>query len=80
MLRLKLWYFDHLMQTVDSLVKSLMLGKIEGRRTRGHQRLRWLDGIIDAMDMNLGKPQEMVRDREAWLAVDHGVTKSDTTG
>ena len=68
------------MQTADSLVKSLMLGKIEGRRTRGHQRLRWLDGITDAMDMNLGKLQEMVKDREAWLAVDHGVIKSDMTG
>ena len=80
MLKLKLQYFGHLMRTADSLEKSLMLGKIEGRRTRGHQRLRWLDGIIDAMVMNLGKLQEMVRDREAWLAVDHGVTKSDTTG
>ena len=57
-----------------------MLGKIEGRRKRGHQRLRWLDGITDAMDMNLGKLQEMVKDREAGLAVDHGFTKSDTTG
>ena len=65
MLRLKLWYFDHLMQTVDSLVKSLMLGKIEGRRTRGHQRLRWLDDSTDAMIMNLGKLQETVRYRKA---------------
>ena len=63
---LKLQYFDHLMQTANSLEKSLMLEKIEGRRRRGHQRMRGLDGIIDAMDMKLGKPQEMVRDREAW--------------
>ena len=65
MLKLKLKYFGHLMPTDDSLKKSLMLGKIEGRRRRGHQRMRWLDGITDAMNMNLGKLQEMVRDREA---------------
>ena len=66
------------MSTADSLEKSLMLGKIEGRRRRGHQRIKWLDGITDAMDMNVGKLQEMVRDREAWCAAVHGVTKSWT--
>ena len=66
MLKLKLQYFGHLMQTADSLKKSLMLGKIEGRRRRGHHRMTWLDGITGAMDMNLGKPQWVVRDREAW--------------
>ena len=78
MLKLKLQYFGHLMQTANSLEKSLMLGKIEARRSRGHQRMRWLDGITNAMDMNLGKFQEIVRDREAWCAVFHEVTKSWT--
>ena len=78
MLKLKLQYFGHLMHIDDSLEKSLMLGKLEGRRRRGHQRMRWLDGITDAMNMNLGKLQEMVRDREAWCAAIHGITKSWT--
>ena len=76
MLKLKLQYFGHLMRTADSLEKSLMLGKIEGRRRRGHQRMRCLKGITDAMNMNLGKLWEMVRDREAWRAPVHGITKS----
>ena len=78
MLKLKLQYFGHLMRTADSLEKPLILGKIEGRRGRGHQRMRWLDGITDAMDMNLGKLQEMVRDREALRAAVHGITKRQT--
>ena len=78
MVKMKLQYFGHLMRTADSLGKPLMLGKIDGRRRRGHQRIRWLDGITDAMDMNLGKLQEMVRDREAWHAADHGVAKTRT--
>ena len=78
MLKLNLQYFGHLMQTASSLEKSLMLGKIEGRRRRGHQGMRWLDGIISAMDMNLGKLREMVRHREAWRAAVHWVTKSQT--
>ena len=78
MLKLTLQYFDHLMQTADSLEKTLMLGKIEGRRIRGRQRLRWLDGITDSFDMNLGKLREIVRVREAWHAAVHGVTKSQT--
>ena len=78
MLKLKLQHFGYLMWTADSLEKSLMLGKIEGRRRRGCQRMRWLDGISDAMDMNLGELWEMVRDREAWLTAAHGVAKSQT--
>ena len=75
---LKLQYFDHLMQIANSLEKSLMLGKVEGRRRRGHQRMSWLGGITNAIDMNLGKLQEMVRDREAWCASVHVVAKSWT--
>ena len=79
MLKLKLQYFGHLMQRADSFEKTLMLGKMEGRRRRGLQRMKWLDGITDPMDMGLGRLRELVMDREAWCAVVHGISKSQDT-
>ena len=78
MLKLKLQYFGHVMQRADSFEKTMMLGKIEGRRRRGRQRVRWLDGITDTMDMGLGRLRELVMNREAWRAAVHGITKSWT--